>query len=87
MGSVARIARLQTTIDASLAATSGAARPIEAWSGTPTADQRRQIDYAIEDGNKAVAELNRTIADISAMYASIAHKSWAKAVKIVGSSK
>ena len=83
---IARIARLQTTIDGSLAATSGAVRPVEAWSGMPTSDQRRQIDYAVEDGNKAIAELNRTIGEIAGMYAS-AHKSWAKMVKTVGGSK
>jgi photosystem II stability/assembly factor-like uncharacterized protein len=80
---VARIGRLQPAIDAALTAASAAARPIDAWSGLPTVDQRHQIDYATEDGNKALAELNRTVADVAAMYSS-AHKSWAKPVKAVG---
>ncbi|MFI5231425.1 MAG: WD40/YVTN/BNR-like repeat-containing protein [Gemmatimonadales bacterium] len=83
---VARISRLQAQVDGALTAATGAMRPVEAWSGLPTVDQRRQIDYAVEDGNKAVAELNRTIGEIGAMYAS-AHKSWARAVKAVGSLK
>ncbi len=84
---IARIPRLQAPIDGALTAASGAMRPVEAWSGMPTADQRRQIDYAVEDGNKAVAELNRTIGEIAAMYTSVAHKPWAKAVKTVGGAR
>jgi hypothetical protein len=53
----------------------------------PTVDQRRQIDYAMEDGNKAIAELNSTIAEISAMYASTAKKTWPKAVQPVVAKK
>ncbi|HXD23697.1 MAG TPA: hypothetical protein VN613_10095, partial [Gemmatimonadaceae bacterium] len=84
---IARVQRLQSSVDAALTAASGAVRPVEAWSGLPTVDQRKQIDYAMEDGNKAVAEVNRTIAEITAMYSSVAHKPWAKAVKAVGNSK
>jgi hypothetical protein len=84
---IARIPRLQTSIDAALAAASGAVRPVDAWSGLPTADQRKQIDYAVEDGNKAVAELNRTIGEIGGMYGSVAHKAWTNPVKGVGGSK
>ena len=83
---LAHVERLQPAIDAAIASTTAAMRPVEAWSGLPTVDQRRQIDYATEDGNKAVAELNRTIGEITGMYAS-AHKAWGKAVKTVGSSK
>ncbi len=82
----ARVPRLQATVDGALAAATGAVRPIEAWSGLPTVDQRKQIDFALEDGNKATTELNRTIGDIAGMYAS-AHKTWGKPVKAVESSK
>ncbi|MGH7654249.1 MAG: hypothetical protein ACREN6_06250, partial [Gemmatimonadaceae bacterium] len=81
---MARVSRLQTQVDGALTAATGAMRPVEAWSGLPTVDQRRQIGYAVEEGNKAVAELNSTIAEIAAMYSSIAHKSWPKPVKGVG---
>jgi hypothetical protein len=81
---VARVSHLQTRVDSALTATTGAVRPVEAWSGLPTVDQRRQIEYAVDAGNKAVAELNATIAEITAMYSSVAHKPWAKAVKGVG---
>ena len=83
---VAHVERLQPAIDAALVSTTAAMRPVEAWSGLPTVDQRRQIDYAAEDGNKAVAELNRTIGEISGMYAAT-HKPWRKAVKVVGNAK
>jgi hypothetical protein len=84
---VARVGRVQADVDRSIAATGGSVRPIEAWSGMPTLDQRRQIDYAMEDANKAVAELNSTIGEVSAMYASTAKKAWPKPVQPVVAKK
>jgi hypothetical protein len=81
---VAHVGRLQADIDRSLAATNGAIRPVEAWSGMPTLDQRRQVDFAVEDAMKAIADLNRVIqAEIPAMYSSVAKKAWPKPVAAV----
>jgi photosystem II stability/assembly factor-like uncharacterized protein len=85
---IAHIGRLQGEIDRSLTATNGAVRPVENWSGMPTLDQRRQIDYAVEDANKAIADLNHVIqVEIPAEYTSVAHKSWPKPVQAVGGAK
>ncbi|HEV8409707.1 MAG TPA: hypothetical protein VGQ30_04300 [Gemmatimonadaceae bacterium] len=84
---IARVGRVQADVDRSIAATGGSVRPIEAWSGMPTLDQRRQIDYAMEDANKAVVELNSTIGEVSAMYASTAKKAWPKPVQPVVAKK
>jgi hypothetical protein len=82
---VARVSRLQAAIDAALTAASAAVRPVEAWSGTATLDQRRQIDYVLEGADKAIAELNHVVqVEIPGMYASVAHKSWPKPVGAVG---
>jgi photosystem II stability/assembly factor-like uncharacterized protein len=85
---IAHVGRLQADVDRSIAATGGAVRPIEAWSGLPTVDQRKQIDYAVEDGNKAVADLNHVIqVEIPAMYSLVAKKAWPKPVAAVGTKK
>ena len=75
---------MQTGVDAALAATNGAVRPIESWSGAATIDQRRQIDFAMEGGTKAIADLNRAIqVEIPAMYTAVAKKAWPKPVAAV----
>jgi photosystem II stability/assembly factor-like uncharacterized protein len=85
---IAHVGRLQADIDRSIAATGAVTRPIEAWSGAATIDQRRQIDNAVEDANKAIADLNRVIqTEIPGMYASVAKKAWPKPVAAVGSGK
>jgi len=81
---IARVSRLQADVDRSLGATNGAVRPVEAWSGAATLDQRRQIDFALEDAMKAIADLNRVIqVEIPAMYSSVAKKPWPKPVQAV----
>ena len=50
-------------------------------------DQRRQIDYAVEDANKAIAAVNSSIGEVSAMYASTAKKAWPKPVQPVSGAK
>ncbi len=84
---VARVSRLQTSVDSSITATNTAVRPVEAWSGVATLDQRRQIDYALEDAGKTIADVNAVIREITGMYASTGKKSWAKAVTAVGVGK
>jgi hypothetical protein len=81
---IARVSRLQADVDRSLGATNSAVRPVEAWSGAATLDQRRQVDFAVEDAMKAIADLNRVIqVEIPAMYSSVAKKAWPKPVHAV----
>jgi photosystem II stability/assembly factor-like uncharacterized protein len=80
---IARVGRLQADVDRSIAASGASTRPIETWSGAANLDQRKQIGYAIDDANKAIAELNKTIHEIGAMYASVAKKAWPKPVAAV----
>jgi len=79
----ARVARLSTEVDRAFSGVDGQRSPIEEWSGLPSVDQRKALDYALEDADKAVTELNRLItSDIPAAYQA-AGKSWASAVKAV----
>ena len=36
-------------------------RAIEGYSGVPTADQRRQVDWAFEDAQRAIEAMNRVL--------------------------
>ena len=82
------IARLRGAIERSLAATAGAVRPVESWSGAATIDQRRQIDFALEDANHAIADLNHVIeSEIPASYAKVAKKAWPRPVAAVKRAK
>ena len=79
----ARIARASSEIDRALTDVSAQRAPIENWSGPPSIDQGRSLGYAVEDAEKAVAELNKlTGADIPAAY-KVAAKEWGSAVKRV----
>jgi photosystem II stability/assembly factor-like uncharacterized protein len=63
------ISRVTADIDRELNAATGLSRAIEAYSGLPTADQRRQIDWAFEDATKTIDELNRLLqTDVPAAY-------------------
>jgi hypothetical protein len=53
--------RLSADINRELNAASGLSRAIEGYSGLPTTDQRRQIDWAFEDATKTIEELNRML--------------------------
>ena len=55
------ISRMTADIDRALNAATGLSRVIEAYSGLPTADQRRQIDWAFEDATKTIEEVNRLL--------------------------
>ncbi len=79
----ARVARVAAEIDRAFTAVNGQRGPIEAWSGLPTQDQRSALGYAIDDAQKAIAELNRLISgDIPAAYRS-AGKNWSRRVNAV----
>ncbi len=81
---IAHIARLQGDADRVLATTNGSIRTIESWSGAPTADQRKQLEYASEDASKVIGEINKLIqTEIPALYQSAAKKAWPKPVAIV----
>ena len=78
----ARIARLSADVDRAFTAVNGQRAPIEGWSGLPTVDQRKALGYGIEDGQKALAELNRLVAsDIQNSYQRVAKKAWPRKVK------
>jgi photosystem II stability/assembly factor-like uncharacterized protein len=79
----ARITRLSGDIDRVFTAVNGERSPIEGWSGPPSVDQQKSLGYAIEDAQKALAELDRLAAtDIPAAYKA-AKKPWGRAVKPV----
>jgi hypothetical protein len=80
----ARIARNSTEIDRVFTAVNGQRGPIENWSGLPTADQLKALGYAIEDAQKAIAELNKlVISDIQSAYKANTNKDWVRKVKSV----
>jgi len=56
-----RLTQVQSELVAQFNAVNGLSRAIEGYSGLPTADQRRQLDWAFEDAAKAVEALNRVL--------------------------
>ena len=52
------LSRCQRELESQLRSVSGLTREIDGYSGRPTADQLRQIDWAFEDATKLVEELN-----------------------------
>jgi hypothetical protein len=80
----ARIARLSADVDRAFAAVNGQRAPIEGWSGVPTLDQQKSLGFAVEDAQKAVAELNTLVGtEIPAAYQSVAKKEWPRRVKSI----
>ena len=55
------IGRVSASIDRAFTSINGQRGPIEGWSGLPTADQRKAVGYGIEDGRKAIADLNKLV--------------------------
>jgi len=53
-----KLSRDQRELEGQLRSVSGLAREIDGYSGRPTSDQLRQIDWAFEDVTKLVEELN-----------------------------
>ena len=56
-----RLTRVQSDLVTQFNAVNNLSRAIEGYSGLPTADQRRQIDWAFEDAAKAVDLMNRVL--------------------------
>ena len=52
---------MQSDLVAQFNAVSNLSRAIEGYSGLPTADQRRQLDWAFDDAARAVEALNRVL--------------------------
>jgi hypothetical protein len=57
----ARVTQIQTEITAELNTVSALSRAIEGYSGLPTTDQRRQIDWAFQDVSATVESLNKLL--------------------------
>jgi hypothetical protein len=56
-----RLARVQADLVAQFNAVNNLSRAIEGYSGLPTADQRRQLDWAFEDAARAIAAMNAVL--------------------------
>jgi hypothetical protein len=78
----ARITRLAASVDQAFASVNGHRSAIEGWSGMPTLDQRTSLGYAVDDGRKAIADLNGLVAGIASAYRA-AGKTWTGVVKPV----
>jgi hypothetical protein len=61
VGADTRLAQLQAEIAAELNTASALSRAIEGYSGLPTSDQRRQIEWVVDDGSKTLDALNRVL--------------------------
>ena len=57
----AAVARLQGELTSELSTASALTRTIDGYSGVPTADQRRQIDWVGSDVSKTISELTRAV--------------------------
>jgi photosystem II stability/assembly factor-like uncharacterized protein len=67
-----RLDRLERDLGRALNTAGGLSRAIEGYSGVPTADQQRQIDWAFDDGAKAVRDLDQVLqTDLPALYADL----------------
>ena len=56
-----RLTRVQADLVAQFNAVTSLSRAIEGYSGLPTADQRKQIDWAFEDAGRAIEAMNRVL--------------------------
>jgi hypothetical protein len=81
----ARVARLSSAIDRAFTAVNAQRNPIEAFSGSPTVDQRASLGFAMSDAQAALAELDKLVrTDIPAGYRSVARKEWPRKVSWAG---
>ncbi|MBI3401879.1 MAG: hypothetical protein HY048_10705 [Acidobacteria bacterium] len=58
------LTRAQTEINAQLGTAAGLSRTLEGYSGLPTADQRKQLDWTFDDVSRTVAALNGALTDL-----------------------
>ena len=55
------LTRLQSDLTTMLNTAANLTRAIDGYSGAPTADQRRQIEWIFDDATKTIGELNRVL--------------------------
>jgi hypothetical protein len=72
--------RAQADIERQLNGASQLARAIEGYSGPPTEDQRRQLDWAYDDAGTAIKALNKLLeTDVPSLYSQLAQQqAWPK---------
>jgi hypothetical protein len=61
LASDTELGKLQADLTAELSTASTLSRAIEGFSGLPTADQRRQVEWVLDDAAKTVEALNRVL--------------------------
>ena len=61
VASDSQLGPLQAEVAAEINAASALSRAIEGFSGLPTTDQRRQVDWLLEDAARTVSALNRVL--------------------------
>jgi hypothetical protein len=61
IGNDTRLAQLQGEITIELNTAGNLSRAIEGYSGLPTADQKRQVDWVVDDAAKTLQALNRVL--------------------------
>jgi photosystem II stability/assembly factor-like uncharacterized protein len=54
-----RLVRVDAEINTTLGAANALARSVDGYSGLPTSDQRKQLDWLFDDATRAIEELNR----------------------------
>jgi hypothetical protein len=75
-----RITRLSTEVNSAFNAVNAQRAPLEGWSGLPSIDQRKSLEFALDDARKATANLNDLVStDIPAAYKA-AGKTWSRPV-------
>jgi hypothetical protein len=80
----ARIAQLPVEINREISAGGSLLRPIESYSGLPTGDQQRQVDWVFEDATKSVNDFNHIVqAELPGLYTRIAKKEWPNRIQAV----
>jgi len=60
-GADTRVAQLQSEVTAELNTATNLSRAIEGYSGLPTTDQKRQVDWVTEDARKTLEALGRAL--------------------------
>jgi hypothetical protein len=64
-----RASQMQGDVERQLNSANQVARAVEGYSGLPTDDQRRQVDWAYEDATTAIRGLNQLLeTDVPALY-------------------
>ena len=56
-----RLARIRADITRELGTINNLSRAIEGYSGLPTADQKKELDWAFEDASKTIEAVNRLL--------------------------